>query len=136
MAIARSHRCVSRDPEKLRVFNLADCLVVDVYQVTRSFPSEERYGFQSQLRRAAISAAVNIVEGCARRTTAEYVHFLNVATGSAAEVRYLLTMAARLGLLNRELAGALTKRYTALLIGLQKLIRSLGGSSYPPRAKT
>jgi four helix bundle protein len=126
---------MSRDPEKLRVFDLADSLVVDVYQATTSFPSEERYGLQSQLRRAALSAAANIVEGCARRTTAEYVHFLNVATGSAAEGRYLLGLAARLGLLNREVAASLTERCTVLLIGLQQLIRSLGGSSYPPRPK-
>jgi four helix bundle protein len=126
---------MSRDPEKLRVFSLADSLVVDVYQATSSFPSEERYGLQSQLRRAAISAAVNIVEGCSRRTTAEYVHFLNVATGSAAEVRYLLGLAARLGLVDREVAGSQTKGYTILLMGLQQLIRSLGGSSYPPIAK-
>jgi len=80
---------------------------------------------RSQLRRAALSAASNIVEGSARRTTREYLNFLNVAIGSGTEARYLLDVAHRLELLPGGAHRVLTGRYTTLLKGLETLIRSL-----------
>jgi len=116
---------MSRDPNKLRVFGAADALVIDVYRLSGSFPLSERFGLQSQLRRAAVSTAANIVEGCARRSTREYVNFLNVANGSAAEARYLVDVAVRLGFLTPTNALAILERYTELMKGLQKLIESM-----------
>ena len=86
-----------RDHRKLRAFELADSTVMAVYQVTRLFPREEQFGLVSQLRRAAVSTATNIVEGCARNSEADLLRFLDIAYGSAREVEYQLSVAHRLG---------------------------------------
>jgi four helix bundle protein len=107
------------------VFQLADDLVVRVYHATRRLPVEERYGLQAQIRRAAVSAAGNLVEGCARRKTREYLQFVNVSFGSAAEARYLLSVACRLDMIAAPAHQDLDRAYESLLNGLQRLISTL-----------
>ena len=116
---------MARDHRKLRVFQLADELVIEVYRITRRLLREERFGLQAQLRRAAVSSAVNIVEGSARRTTRDYLHFLSMSLGSASETRYLLDLACRLELLPEPEAASLATRYTELIRGLQRLMDAL-----------
>jgi four helix bundle protein len=67
-----------------------------VYQVTQKFPSEERYGLTSQLRRAAVSVPSNIAEGQARRGTNEFLQFLSIAEGSLAELETQLLLSTEL----------------------------------------
>ena len=86
-----------RDHTKLRAFELADEVVVLIYQITRGFPNEEIYGLISQMRRAAISVASNIVEGCARESQTEYLRFLEIAFGSLRELHYQFSLSKRLG---------------------------------------
>jgi len=117
---------MSRDPEKLRVFQLADARVLRIYEVTRRFPAEERFGITIQLRRAAVSISTNIVEGSSRRTERDYLRFLEVARGSACEVRYLLGLAAKLKFLHEEDAG-IHDEADHVCRALQALIDGLGG---------
>jgi len=88
-----------RDHTKLRAFALADDLTLTVYLVTKKFPKEETFGLVSQLRRAAVSIVSNIVEGAARNSQADYVHFLDMSYGSACELEYQLSLAFRLAYL-------------------------------------
>jgi four helix bundle protein len=115
-----------RDHRKLRVFVRADDLVVRVYHATRSLPAEERYGLQSQIRRAALSIPSNIVEGCARHSDKEYGRFINVAFGSAAETHYLFSVVRRLGMLPANICLEFEESYEALLRNLNKLLSSIG----------
>lgn len=110
---------MSRDHRKLNVFTLADQLILDVYAKTATFPAEERFGLCAQVRRPAVSVATNIVEGCARRTTRDYLHFVNIATGSAAETLYLLDLSARLGFLRPEVYRVFDPKYSRLVSGLK-----------------
>jgi four helix bundle protein len=72
------------------LFVKADLLAKEVYAVTHSFPKEEMYGITSQVRRAALSVILNIIEGFARQTAAEYRRFLLISFGSLKETKYLL----------------------------------------------
>ena len=87
------------DHTKLRAFEMANEVVMLVYQVTAGFPREEMYGLTSQMRRAAVSVPSNIVEGCARDSQADYLRFLRMAFGSLRELHYQLGLSNRLGFL-------------------------------------
>lgn len=112
-----------RDHRKLDVFNLADDLVVRVYEVTSRFPKDELYGLVSQMRRSAVSVTANIVEGCGRRTEIEFNRFLDISFGSLRELGYLIELSSRLGYLHGDALKELLElqgRSAAALAGLIK----------------
>jgi len=108
----------------LLVWQRAMLLAESIYRITRSFPSEERFGLVSQMRRAAVSIPSNIAEGAARRTSAEYLSFLHIARGSLAELETQLTLSGRLNLLKiSESLGDDVDRIGQLLNALIAVIR-------------
>ena len=113
-----------RDHKKLRAFELADQLALLVYKQTKDFPREEMFGLTSQMRRAAVSIASNIVEGCARASLADYIRFLDMANGSVCELEYQISLAHRLGYL-RDVAdlNALVVETAKVLNGLIRSLR-------------
>jgi four helix bundle protein len=78
--------------QDLQVWQKAHQLVLDVYRMSKGFPSHEIYGLTAQLRRAAVSIPANIAEGFRKRGKADKARFLNIAQGSLEEVRYYLIL--------------------------------------------
>ena len=72
-------------------------LVEGVYKLTHTWPSDEKYGLTSQVRRAAISIPSNVAEGAGRGSVKDFSRFLDIAQGSLAEVETQLEIAKRIG---------------------------------------
>jgi four helix bundle protein len=79
--------------EDLDVWQEAMALVEVAYGVSSSFPSDERFGLTSQLRRAVVSVPSNIAEGHARASTRDFLRFPSISMGSLAETRTQLLIA-------------------------------------------
>jgi four helix bundle protein len=114
---------MARRTHTLIAFQFADALVLDLYALTRTLPDEERYGITAQLRRAAVSVPVNLIEGGERVSEREFLRYVEVAAGSAAESRYLIALARRLGYVDAAVAAGLEDRYDRVVRSLQKLRR-------------
>jgi four helix bundle protein len=86
----------------IKAWQKADDLTVGVYQVTQSFPRDQRFSLTNQMQRAAVSVAANIAEGSGRATVPDNLRFLYIARGSLREVEYYLHLTKRLGYLNES----------------------------------
>lgn len=119
-----------RDYKKIRAFQYADQFVLAVYQSTRSFPKEELFGLTSQIRRSAVSVAANIAEGASCQHQKDYLHFLYIARGSAAEAEYLLSLALRFSYLDPKKyteLDSLIKETSKILYGLIQSVKKEAG---------
>ncbi|MCC5668217.1 four helix bundle protein [Nostoc sp. CHAB 5784] len=90
--------------EDLRVWQKGIELVKQVYILTKDGELSRDFGLRDQLRRASVSIPTNIAEGFERYSRKEYVNFLNIAKGSAGEVRSLLRVALEVGYLDNTFA--------------------------------
>ena len=81
----------------LKVWRKAYQLTLDLYKLTRTFPSEERYCLVQQMRRAGISVPSNIAEGFSRPGPKEKAHFYAIAKGSVEELKVQLMLSKDLG---------------------------------------
>jgi four helix bundle protein len=82
--------------KRLRAWQLAMDIAVDVYKISKKLPSNEKYGLVSQMRRSAVSVPSNIAEGAGRRTKKEFIISLHIAQGSLSELDTQLELAMRL----------------------------------------
>jgi four helix bundle protein len=113
------------DFRNLVVWKRSHQTVLRIYQMTRLFPSDERFGLTSQLRRAAVSIPSNIAEGSSRMARGSYRALVDVALGSAGEVDYQLLLAKDLGYMHcdehRELASEVVE-IRAMLAALYRAL--------------
>jgi four helix bundle protein len=113
---------MARDHNNLRVFQMSDALALDIYKTTKRFPREERFGLQSQIRRAALSVPSNIVEGCARLTERAYCNYCDIALGSACETRYLIEFSRKLEYFDEATFKMLHEQADAVVRSLSRLV--------------
>lgn len=100
-------------------------LVTEIYQATKAFPIEERYGLVNQLRRAAVSVPSNIAEGQARFSTKEFYRFVSIARGSLVEIETQLQIAVNLGYFTNLQGANLLKAASELGRILNGLLASI-----------
>lgn len=89
--------------EKLKVWQKAMDLTVDVYQVSTLLPNDEKFNLVHQIKKCAVSIPTNIAEGSGRNSNNEFIHFLSIANGSTFELITQLILAKRLNLINEEI---------------------------------
>jgi four helix bundle protein len=117
-----------QDFRNLRVWGAAHSYALSVYRLTAGFPDGERFGLTSQLRRAAVSIAANIAEGCGRGTNADSCRHFQIALGSACEALSLALLARDLGLLTSDAFAALERELAPVRRMLVRLIQRLRAS--------
>lgn len=101
-------------------------LVEIIYDLTKSFPTEERYGLKSQMRRCAVSVPSNISEGAARKGNKEYIQFLYISLGSLSELETQLLISIRLKYcdINKDAIG-LVEEIRKKLLNFIKYLKTL-----------
>jgi four helix bundle protein len=112
--------------KELKVWEKAHHFAVKVYEVSKFFQKDELYSLTNQLRRAVVSVAANIAEGCGKNSQSEFAHFLNTSLGSANEAEYFLLLSKDLNYLdidNYSKLSEMINEINAMLIALINKVR-------------
>ncbi|MFN4147038.1 MAG: four helix bundle protein [Runella sp.] len=107
--------------KELKVWHKAIDLVVDVYEQTSQFPTNEKYGLVSQINRAVVSIPSNIEEGAGRNNKKEFNSFLGIAAGSTYELQTQIIIAYKVGYVE----ATVLEQLEAQIIEIQKMIYNL-----------
>lgn len=114
-----------KDFTSLEIYQLAEKIIIEVYKITQSFPKEEIYGITSQLRRAAISIALNIAESYGRYHFKNKISFLYNSRGSLLETKSTILISYKLGFLKEEEKNRLIEEVDNLGVKLNNYIQYL-----------
>ncbi len=118
-----------QDFTNLKVWQKAHEFTVNLYKITASFPSEEKFGLTNQIRRASVSIESNISEGCGRNGDKEFSRFLDIAQGSAYEVKCQILIAKDLGYLDTTKSELLTNKINEVSRMINSLNQKLKAKS-------
>ena len=111
--------------KQLEVWQKSINLTTKIYEATKSFPTEEKFGLISQIRRCSVSIPSNIAEGWARNTTKEYLRFLYISRGSITELETQLIIALNLKYIDKNNFDLLAEQIKSIHMMLNKLISTL-----------
>ncbi len=114
----------------LEVWKLSREFAREVYDMTSTFPMDERFGLTQQVRRAAVSVMSNIAEGSKRRSKQEFARFINIASGSLCEAESQLLLSADLQYLSAEIVDKALIRSDRISKMLYALHESLSSTEY------
>jgi four helix bundle protein len=104
--------------KELSIWKKSVELGTEIYKLTKQFPSDERFGLISQLRRAAVSVPSNIAEGAGRKSDREFCQFLSISYGSLCELDTQLIISTILGYVKEDEIN----KYSEKIVELQKMI--------------
>ena len=114
-----------KDHKDLDVWKQSMLLAEDVYALTKEFPSEERFGLSSQIKRAVVSIPSNIAEGAGRKGDKEFIQFLYIAMGSLSELETQLILSDRLQFVNSiEIYLNQIEKIRKMLFGLIRYVNN------------
>ena len=113
---------------KLIIWQRARELVVLIYRYTEDFPKSEEFGIKGQLRRAAVSVVLNIVEGHRRSSRKDFIHFLDMAISSLAEVEAAWELSTDLDFIRKEVYETVEAKRSETAVLLNSFIKGLKNS--------
>lgn len=113
------------DYKNYKVWQKSHELVLDIYQITSTFPKSEQFNLVSQINRASLPVPTNIVEGCGRETQKELIRFLYISSGSAHELEYLILVSSELNFISTEDSKTLLKKIDEIKKMLFSLIKTI-----------
>lgn len=114
-----------RNFRNFTVWQSAIEFATEIYELTETFPSHERFGLTSQIQRAAVSISSNIAEGSARFSDVEFSRFLEIALGSAFEVESQLIIANKLNYLPQPKFEKISEQLTLIQKQINAFITKL-----------
>ncbi|MBW6431756.1 four helix bundle protein [Patescibacteria group bacterium] len=109
--------------ENLKIYQMAESLELEIFEILKSFPKEEKYLTVDQLKRSSASVSNNIAEGYNRYSYKEKIRSLIIAKGEAEETKMNIIKSAKKNFLSQEEAKQIANRYTELLMAISGYIR-------------